>query len=161
MSERFDTGAILAQGRLPILDQDSAGSLAARSLSLGSQLLPSVLAALERGTTTEQPQDETQATYEGPLRLSGVDFGRPAEQVHAQIRSALPRPGATTALRGRTLRILGSALFPTQAQGAAGEILSVAGRTARVMAKPGTLLITVDEGSAPWLRPGAVLSAQS
>lgn len=53
VTERYDEGSILAQGRVPVLPSDTVESLAARVLAVEHQLLPAaVLRAAEAGAPT-------------------------------------------------------------------------------------------------------------
>lgn len=63
MTSQFDKGNILAQDRFTISGRDGIKDLIAKSIGLGSRMLPALLQSIEAGTVLEYPQDDAQATY--------------------------------------------------------------------------------------------------
>jgi methionyl-tRNA formyltransferase len=113
----FDTGAILAQGTLPIYDDDDFPALVGRMGALVPDLLHHALQRLARGEDGD-PQDETQASYasmfEPEWRI--IDWSCPARTIHNQVRSwigmrDLPA-GAIGTLSGEKLVITRTRLIP-------------------------------------------------
>ena len=88
MDANFDTGAILAQGSVPIDDDDDIGSLIAKIEPVFARLLGQALERVARGDPGE-PQDESQASeaalFEEAWRT--IDWDRPARRIHNQVRS--------------------------------------------------------------------------
>jgi methionyl-tRNA formyltransferase len=84
----FDTGAILAQTRIPITDDDNGDSLNAK---IGAQIAPLLGDALWRVAQAEpgEAQDETQASYAGLFEDDWrvIDWTRRARAIHNQVRS--------------------------------------------------------------------------
>jgi methionyl-tRNA formyltransferase len=102
LDTRYDTGAIVAQIRMPIMPRENAWSLARRLDRPALALLVGCADALASGLALEgTPQDEAHAT-EAPqpdedalaLRFAEQD----AEALDRRVRAAAPEPGATALL---------------------------------------------------------------
>ncbi len=63
MSAGIDDGSIIAQRRFPIHGNDTVEALIGRSKALGAELLPEVLARIERGDVTTAPNNAAEGTY--------------------------------------------------------------------------------------------------
>jgi len=120
LTAEFDTGPILAQGRVPIGDDDDMDSLLAAYSALIPGLLRVALDRVARGDPGE-PQDERLATEAGLFEEAWrtIDWGRPARDVHNQVRSwvglrDIPR-GALGAVEGELLRITKTRPVPAAA----------------------------------------------
>ena len=100
MDEGLDTGDILLKKTLPILPNDTGGSLHNRIASSGPPALFEALDRLERGTAPRLPQEASQATYAPKLtREEGrIDWTEPAKSIERKIRAYDPWPGAFTRL---------------------------------------------------------------
>jgi methionyl-tRNA formyltransferase len=100
MDEGMDTGDVLAVRKIPILDEDTAGSLAIRLGALAAEITRTELPRLMRGELRPTAQDESRATHAPPLTSEDVvvDFTQPAERIHNRVRGLAPRPGARTQL---------------------------------------------------------------
>jgi methionyl-tRNA formyltransferase len=95
LAQKMDAGAILAQSQLTIGPVETAGELHDRLAQDGVALVLRVLDDLARGTSTETPQDSSQATLSPKLSraASKLDFAWPAQQLARQIRGLYPWPG--------------------------------------------------------------------
>jgi methionyl-tRNA formyltransferase len=136
LSPEFDTGAILAQARISISDEDDLDSLMGKIIPLVPDLLRRALERVARGEVGE-PQDESQATYAGLFEDAwrAIDWSRPAREIHNQVRSWVgmrdtPK-GAFGEIDGETLLITRTRLLPTEVANSA---------------PPGTVLRRTDEG---------------
>ncbi len=107
MAAGLDTGDILLSAALPISTDDTSGTLFTAMADLGAGLLSDTLDALEAGTLTPRPQDDTLATLAPPLlkEEAVIDWQRPAAAVSCQIRGLDPWPLAYTKLRDKRLRL--------------------------------------------------------
>jgi methionyl-tRNA formyltransferase len=116
----FDTGPILAQGRVPIGDDDDMESLGAAFGTLIPELLRIALDRVARGEEGD-PQDEGQATEAGLFEEAWqtIDWSQPVRTIHNQVRSwvglrDIPR-GALGTIEGDRLRITKTRLLPSAA----------------------------------------------
>lgn len=114
MDEGLDTGDMLLQETLPIGENETAGELFDRLAILGGNLLIRTIEALEAGTLTKTPQDDSLSTYAGMLSKedSPIDWDRTAQQVHDQVRGLSPWPSAQTTRNGETLKVHSTLLAP-------------------------------------------------
>jgi methionyl-tRNA formyltransferase len=105
-----DTGEVFLQERLPILEEDNAGTLAAKLAARGAELLVQALEMLRRGEAIRQIQDEAGVTY-APLitpEMRRVNWDLPALEAANWIRGLDPRPGAYTLSQGKVLKLFGA-----------------------------------------------------
>jgi methionyl-tRNA formyltransferase len=141
-----DTGEVFLQERLPILEADSAGALAAKLADRGAVLLVQALEMLRRGEAIRQLQDEAGVTY-APLitpEMRRINWELSATDAANWIRGLDPRPGAYTLSQGQVLRLFGA------------RVRKIAGR----LAPPGTALGLVSQGLEIACGQGSVTVAE-
>lgn len=97
---KLDAGNMILKKSLPILDQDTGGSLHDRLAALGPEVLAAGLACFRQGRPEGEPQDEALVTHSGKLtREDGrIDWQGGAEALARLIRAYDPWPGTTTVL---------------------------------------------------------------
>jgi methionyl-tRNA formyltransferase len=107
IDEGLDTGDILLQKELAILDEDTAETLSPRLAAIGAELMIETLRGLVEGTISPQPQKDDQATLAPILKKEDgkIDFSRTAQEAYNHLRGFQPWPGAFTTFRGKTLNI--------------------------------------------------------
>jgi len=120
MDRGLDTGPILARAQIPILAEDTTGSLTGKLSQIAARLLLEVLVGRLRGDITPQPQNEAEASY---CRLitkaeAEIDWHLPAVDSWRRVRAFQPWPGYYTRWRGRQLKILKA--VPLSEEGAVG-----------------------------------------
>lgn len=122
MTAELDAGAILACAVIPLDTGYTADRLMDELAELGAKILPETVRALEAGTLTETPQDESRATYVKLLsREDGhLDFNRTAKELDQQIRALTPWPGAFTEFKGKRCKVLSAVPVPESEWKAAG-----------------------------------------
>src|SRR5581483_5489599 len=138
IDEGLDTGDILLQRVLPILESDTAVTLAPRLAEAGAELMVETLRGLESGSIQSRPQDNARATLAPILDKEDgrMDFSRHAKVLVNRMRGFQPWPGAFTSFRGKQLQI-------TQAR--AGERDSVEPGELRVL--PDGLIVGCGSGT--------------
>jgi methionyl-tRNA formyltransferase len=143
MREGVDTGPVLAERRLAIGPEETAGELSGRLARAGAELLVATLAAIERGETGAREQEDGAASYApklaGPVEL---DLGRDAVALSRIVRARSPEPGATLRWRGESLRVLHAVALPAGGTpvGDPGTVLGVEGDRLRVAAGGASVL---------------------
>jgi len=107
IDEGLDTGDILLQRELPILESDTAVTLAPRLAEAGAELMLETLRGLESGSIQSRPQDNSRASLAPILNKEDgrLDFSRPAEVLVNRLRGFQPWPGAFTSFRDKQLQI--------------------------------------------------------
>ncbi len=98
MDAKMDEGPILAVQRLPIDDEDTTASLAAKLSRAASMLIGPTLKGYFEGTLVPEPQDPSKATVCGILtREDGrIDWSRSAVEIERLVRAMQPWPEAFT-----------------------------------------------------------------
>jgi len=142
MDSGLDTGPVLMQERIPILEDDTAGTLHDRLAELGAKLIVRALDAIEAGGVRATPQPAEGVTYAAKLdkREARVDWRENALAVNRRVRALNPSPGADARTRGVGLKIWRCAA--AAGRGAPGEILRVDTGGLRVACGEGVLVVT-------------------
>ena len=128
MDAGLDTGDMLLPASLPILPDESYGSLHDRLAKLGGETLVRALALLERGERKTVPQPEEGASYAPMIRNEDckLAFELPAERVSCVIRAYDPQPGAFAFLGENKMKLFGASVAENEDSfGTPGKILSV------------------------------------
>jgi methionyl-tRNA formyltransferase len=121
----LDTGEMLLKSETPIAADENAIELGRRLAVLGADLLVETLAGLRAGILVPEKQDPAQATWAPLLKKADgvIDWAKPAESIHNQVRGLQPWPGAQTTFRRTPLHIWKSRLADA-GPAAPGEIVS-------------------------------------
>lgn len=135
MAEGMDTGDMLLKTETKIGPEETAGELFDRLKLLGAGLLAETLDKLEQGELNGVPQDNTQATLAPMLKkeMSVINWNRPAQQVHDQIRGLNPWPCAAAVLDGKRVKLLASQVVggegePGTVHNIDGELVAACGQ---------------------------------
>jgi methionyl-tRNA formyltransferase len=101
MDAGLDTGPVCLQQRVGIGPDMTAGELADLLAARGAGLMLEVLTALQAGRLVCAPQSAEGVTYASKVDKgeARIDFTRPAQDVHNQIRGLSPAPGAWLEMR--------------------------------------------------------------
>jgi methionyl-tRNA formyltransferase len=112
MDEGLDTGPILMQQEIAILEGETAGMLHDRLSSLAPGLLLRTLEGLANGSITERKQDHSLATYATKLTKEQglINWSWPDERIYGLIRGLDPWPGAFTYHNEKMLKLFGCSL---------------------------------------------------
>jgi methionyl-tRNA formyltransferase len=150
----LDAGPMLAKAETEIQPFETSRDLEVRLATLGANLCGATIDRLEAGPVEETPQDERQMTYAARLtrRDSVIDWARPADVVHNQIRGVQPWPLAGVLMKGRRVMFLQSAVGDAASlQAAPGTVVAVDSDSFSVAAQPGTVrILEIQEaGRAP------------
>ncbi len=107
MDAGLDTGPMLAKRAIPILPDDTAGTLSDKLARLGADLLLETLPDHLAGKLKLETQTSLDATYTPLLKKSDglLDFTRPAEYLARQVRAFNPWPGAYLEWQGALLKV--------------------------------------------------------
>ena len=169
-----DTGDILIQQSVPVLDTDTSSTLGARTDDVAAALLCKALPLLASGQAPRIKQDESAAT-EWPRRKPEdgiIDWSRDAGALCRWVRALThPYPGAFTVVMGRKLWVWSAERVIVPLAGAPGEVLKVDDRGAIVATGKGLLHVTrvqwegrteaspLDAGIKPRMRLGQLVNA--
>ncbi|HEX5647623.1 MAG TPA: methionyl-tRNA formyltransferase [Nitrospira sp.] len=143
MDEGMDTGAMLLQERIPILPEDTAGTVVPRLAELGGRLLVETIRQLKAGAMTPRAQDSTQATMAPLLKKEDgvIDWTGSAQSIINRIRGMSPWPGAYTFHGQERWNIWKAVAVPEPAQAQPGTLVTVTKQSIRVATGNGVLEI--------------------
>lgn len=107
MDPGIDTGPMLSQRAIPILPEDTGGSLFEKLSALGGELLLETLPRYNGGELVPQAQPAEGATYAPMLKKEDglLDFTRPASELERRVRAMSPWPGAFFEWQAAPLKI--------------------------------------------------------
>ena len=107
MDAGLDTGPVLLREALPILPEDTAGTLHDRLAALGARLVVAALDGLARGTLVAAPQPVDGVTYAAKLdkQEARIDWTRPPCRSSGKCARSTRFPAATARVRGAELKV--------------------------------------------------------
>jgi methionyl-tRNA formyltransferase len=108
LKHEIDTGDLIFQDRLPILEEDDFGSMYEKLKYKGAELAVLTVQAIERGEVQPQPQQTSSETKHAPKvfkETCEINWNLPARQVRDFIRGLSPYPAAWTRFDGKTFKI--------------------------------------------------------
>lgn len=110
LKHEIDTGDILLQKRVPILDSDNVGSLYNKLMKEGADLLVDTIQGLAEGTLEEVPQatlavDELKSAPKIFKPDTLIDWNKGVKDIHNLIRGMSPYPAAYTHIQDKFLKI--------------------------------------------------------
>ncbi len=107
MNEGLDTGDILMQEKVAILDTDTGESLFNKLEECGSKLIVKALPLIESGSLQPMKQDDGKSSYAKMLSkdMGLLDFSKEAEILARLIRGLNSWPSAYTYYKQKTLKI--------------------------------------------------------
>lgn len=145
LNERMDTGDIILQKAIVILDSDNTESLSLKLSDLGANLLLEAIGLIEKGQQRFIKQKEDEATYAPKLKKEDgiIDWTKSAIQIHNQVRAMYNWPGAFSNLSGRTIKIWQTSVVSLKVEGLhkPGDIIKVEPNGIFVACGEGTLWI--------------------
>ena len=103
----MDAGDIIDVAKTPIGENETAGELLDRLAVLGADLLSKTLSRMAEGDVSATPQDPEKVSFAPMLdkSLCPIDWEKPAQKIHDQVRGLHPWPIATTVLGGTKFKI--------------------------------------------------------
>lgn len=142
MAPALDAGDIIAQRATPIDPDETAEALYDRLARLGADLLAETLPRLADGTAPRTPQAEDQATLAPMLSrdLSPMDFTRPAQALHDQVRGLIPWPAATMELNGVRCKVFATAVLGETTGKVPGSVIQADKKGLKLACGGGTVL---------------------
>ena len=112
MAKELDAGDIIRCAETEIDPEEDALTLTNRLAELGAGALLQVVDDIRAGTAIRIPQEHEKHTYAPMLdkTLSPMDFTKPAQTLHDQVRGLIPWPCATMELNGGTVKVYKTAV---------------------------------------------------
>ena len=107
MDHGMDTGDILLQRQISILEDDTTGTLHDRLMSEGADLVVETLKGMAENRVKAAPQDHKKATYTRLLTKEDgrIEWERDAEYLARLVRAMNPWPGAFSEISGESVKV--------------------------------------------------------
>ncbi|MFM7461143.1 MAG: formyltransferase [Burkholderiales bacterium] len=143
MVEKPDAGRIVGQQAVPIGPDETAREVFAKVTAAAAAVLDGSLPKLIKGEATLTPQNLAAGSYFGGRKPSDgvIDWHATAENIHNLVRGvAPPYPGATTQIRGETIKITKTKRMPAVFSHSNPAHLNVANDKVIALCGSGTML---------------------
>ncbi len=107
MDAGLDTGDMLLTERVDIEPGDTTGSLQDKLAAVGARLVLQALELAGRNALQPVQQPESGVSYARKIDKgeAAVDWSQPAEVIERRIRAFDPMPGASTTVKGETIKL--------------------------------------------------------
>ena len=107
MAEGMDSGDIITQSEIEILDTDTTSTLHDKLSKLGSELLIETLPSIIDGTNKRIPQESSLVTFAPIIKKEDekINFNKTSREVYNQIRGLNSFPGAYFMLEGKRFKV--------------------------------------------------------
>ena len=124
LQHQIDTGQILLQRTIPILDDDDSGMLHDRMMYAGAGLVVASVDQLSIGNLSGIPQDESKASHAPKIHHEDghIQWHKPAREIYNLIRGMSPYPAAWAILDGTECKIWKSKLVTSFSRKVPGTI---------------------------------------
>jgi methionyl-tRNA formyltransferase len=116
MDAGLDSGPVFSRAQIPVLPQDTTGSLTTKLFRTGARVLLEVLAVLPRGKFLPEPQNPDQASYSAEIikEEGKIDWTLTANDIWRRVRAYQPWPEAYTRWKGKQLKIIETIPLPAE-----------------------------------------------
>lgn len=149
MAEGLDTGDMISKVEVPILEEDTTGTMFDKLAVAGASLLIETIPRLLQGELKAVPQDHEAATYARNISREDerIDWSRSSRDIFNHIRGLHPWPTAFTLWEGNVFKVW--AAEPPRADDlkagseTPGTVLEVADSGIRVRTGNGSIRLTV------------------
>ncbi|PZX54800.1 methionyl-tRNA formyltransferase [Algoriphagus chordae] len=122
LKHEIDTGSIIYQEKVAILDEDDLGTVYEKLMNVGSKLVLKTVEDIAADKVQASPQDESKAIHHAPkiFKETGeIDWTKSAESIHNLIRGLSPYPAAWTRFDNKICKIYKTKFYPNQKSGKA------------------------------------------
>lgn len=127
MDVKMDSGDIISQREVKILDSDNLESLHDKLSEVGTSLLLDTLPSIIEGTNSRTKQNEDEVTYAYNIKREEehIDFSKTSREVFNLIRGLCPIPSSNAILDEKEMKIYKSIISDKKYNGEYGEIVDV------------------------------------
>ena len=144
MDEKMDSGDILYQKEMEILDTDNVGTLLDKLSILGKKMIIEFLPKFISGDYNQIKQNDAEVTYAYNITKEEekIDFNKTTREIFNQIRGLNPWPVGYAILDNKKVKIYNSKIGSSNKQGQIGEIIDVYKDSIGVKTVDGEILLT-------------------
>jgi len=107
LKHEIDTGDILLRQKIAIHEDEDAGMLHDRMMTMGASVILETVKLVESGKYSFTKQDDTESTKAPKIfhETCKIDFHKPVDQVYNFIRGLSPYPGAWCVLEEKEIKL--------------------------------------------------------
>ena len=107
ISEKVDTGDILAQEKFPIFDDDNMLTLGTRLCNLGADIIVHTIGKIEDRSVNRFKQNQGTVSFAPKItkEMRYIDWSWPSNKIHNWVRGLSPNPSMYTTFNGKMLKI--------------------------------------------------------
>ena len=127
MEKGMDSGDILSQRSIEILDSDNSETMFRKLSLVGRDLLIETIPLLINNQITPIKQDESLVTYAYNISKEDemVDFNMDAEKIHNKVRAYYPTPAATILLDDEQIKVYETRISKEKHHTEVGKVINV------------------------------------
>lgn len=127
MDVKMDSGDIISQREVKILDSDNLESLHDKLSEVGTSLLLDTLPSIIDGSNSRTKQNEDEVTYAYNIKREEehIDFSKTSRKVFNLIRGLCPVPSSNAILDEKEMKIYKSTISSKNYNGEYGEIVDI------------------------------------
>lgn len=127
MDKLMDSGDIISQKKISILNEDNLDSLYTKMSQLGAELLIETLPSIINGTNERIKQDESKVTfgYNITKEEEKINFSKSSQEIYNQIRGLNSFPGAYCILDNKRLKVYTSEITTQTSNKPSGTIINI------------------------------------
>ena len=127
MDKKMDSGDIISQREVEILDTDNLDSLYEKMSYVGADLLMDTLPSIISGTNNRIKQNEEEVTFGFNITKEDeiIDFNSKAVDIFNKVRGLDSVPGASSYLDGKRVKIYKVLVTDKKSKGVPGEIVDI------------------------------------
>lgn len=127
MDVKMDSGDIISQREVKILDSDNLESLHDKLSEVGTSLLLDTLPSIIDGSNSRTKQNEDEVTYAYNIKREEehIDFSKTSREVFNLIRGLCPVPSSNAILAEKEMKIYKSTISSKNYNGEYGEIVDI------------------------------------
>ena len=127
MDKQMDSGDIISQEEIEILENDTLDIVYEKMSHLGANLLIKTLPSIINGTNPRIKQNESDVTfgYNITKEEEKIDFTKNSKDIHNRIRGLSSIPGAYCILEDKRLKVYQSEITNTKSNKNPGEIVKI------------------------------------
>ncbi len=144
MDCKMDSGDIISQEEIPILDDDNLEKLHDKLSEVGAKLLIKTLPSIIDGTNERIKQDLDEVTYAYNIKREEehIDFSKSSRDVFNLIRGLSPVPSANAILDSKEMKIYDSYILDKEYNGVPSEIVDIINDGIVVKTGEGAIVLT-------------------
>lgn len=113
LTHTIDTGNIICQLEIPILKNDTAGTLHDRMMQAGAGLLLGTVDLIVSGNAISIAQDESKISHAPKINheISRIDWTADVENIYNLIRGMSPHPGAWSVIDNTEMKVFNARIY--------------------------------------------------